>query len=394
MPRISYSPRRDLSRAPHRVVHYHAPVYDPSGYAQAARGYVLNLPNFGWQVKLHPASFWSSLSVPLSSEVLSRLKAMESFADLGFSNLHVYHMTPEFYPTHSFGIVKLGYVVTEVSQIHPLWVDRMNRMHTILTASQFCKEVFVKSGVSRPIYVVPHGFDPKVFYPASKPRHGPLNIISVFQWTVRKGWDVLLKAYLQAFSRDDNVRLFLVTYRSSVEPKEFDAIMKDYRSIVGDSPHPEVHFVKPFVPESALAELYRKCHVFVLPSRGEGFCLPALEAMACGCMPVVTDATAFPELVKPQWGRLIKVDKWVPCYGMPWIPWYRPEGSFKPHWVEPNVDHLADIFKWCLDNRDEVIALGEAAAKVAKENYTWSRVTALMSKVLEQALPKVPLRLA
>ena len=394
MPKVEYTPRRRSQPASRKVIHYHGPFYDPSGYAQAARGYALTLAELGWEVKIHPARFWSSLSVPLDPRVKMRLMSMESPSESSLGSLRLYHMTPEFYPTHSFGGVRTCYVVTEVSRIHPLWVDRINRMHTVFTASEFCKQVFIKSGVTRPIYVVPHGFDPNMYYPAGKLGRGPLRFISVFQWTIRKGFDVLLKAYLDAFKPEDDVELVLVTYRSNISEGEFKAIEADMKKIIEDRSHPKITMVRPFLAEKALADLYRGSHVFVLPSRGEGFCLPCLEAMACGCMPVVTDATALPELVRPDYGRLIKVNGWVECYGMPWIPWYRPAGGFRPQWVEPSVDSLADIMKWCYENRDEVVAKGAKAAKVARENYTWVKVTQRLSHALEKLLPEAALRVA
>lgn len=40
--------------------------------------------------------------------------------------------------------------------------------------------------------------------------------------------------------------------------------------------------------EAAMADFYHRCDIFVLPSRMEGFPLPPLEAMACGCAVVAT----------------------------------------------------------------------------------------------------------
>lgn len=52
-----------------------------------------------------------------------------------------------------------------------------------------------------------------------------------------------------------------------------------------------------FVPHSDLIALYSLAEVFVLPSLYEGFGLPPLEAMACGCPVIVSDRGSLPEIV-------------------------------------------------------------------------------------------------
>lgn len=51
------------------------------------------------------------------------------------------------------------------------------------------------------------------------------------------------------------------------------------------------------VPAADVAGLYRLAHVVAVPSRYEGFGLPAAEAMAYGAPVVAADATALPEVV-------------------------------------------------------------------------------------------------
>lgn len=52
-----------------------------------------------------------------------------------------------------------------------------------------------------------------------------------------------------------------------------------------------------YIPDPELAELYRSCKLFVFPSFHEGFGLPALEAMACGCATIGSNVTSIPEVI-------------------------------------------------------------------------------------------------
>lgn len=62
---------------------------------------------------------------------------------------------------------------------------------------------------------------------------------------------------------------------------------------------PALGVVMKLVPsptDSELVDLYRGALALLVPSRNEGFGLPALEAMACGCPVVAADTGALPEV--------------------------------------------------------------------------------------------------
>ncbi len=107
----------------------------------------------------------------------------------------------------------------------------------------------------------------------------------------RKGIDVLLDAFADVANEDPNVELWLAGQHGwGVEQVEARL-----------STHPAAARIRRlgFVHDEALAPLLRQAKAAVYPSRGEGFGLPVLEALACG-VPVVTSRdTVMQEVAGP-----------------------------------------------------------------------------------------------
>lgn len=59
---------------------------------------------------------------------------------------------------------------------------------------------------------------------------------------------------------------------------------------------PDVYNYRTGIPQRVIADLYRAADLVILPSRGEGFGLPLIEAQACGSLVAATDFGATREL--------------------------------------------------------------------------------------------------
>jgi len=169
-----------------------------------------------------------------------------------------------------------------------------------------------------PMYA-PIGFDPEVFYP--KPDAGRAFRESlVFQDPIdaddmfligsvginyqgdRKGFIVLMQAFKKFHEQHDNARLFLHTTAN----KQRDGI--NYAALAMDLgigewvawPHQERLWYGLY-SEEILSEIYSGFDVFCLPTRGEGFGMPVIEAQACGVPVIVTNNTSGSQLCKTGW---------------------------------------------------------------------------------------------
>lgn len=58
----------------------------------------------------------------------------------------------------------------------------------------------------------------------------------------------------------------------------------------------EKQIVQKYFEEKELGQFYKNAKCFVFPSAYEGFGIPVLEAMACGCPIILSNASSFPEV--------------------------------------------------------------------------------------------------
>lgn len=127
--------------------------------------------------------------------------------------------------------------------------------------------------------------------------------LSVFKWERRKGWDVLLDAYWQEFSPDDEVLLRLHSYVPSwvrgetnitrileeYAYKKYGKSLDEVAAVVWDTEGNDSSGLS----RADVRDLYASADAFVLPTRGEGWGLPIAEAMAME-LPVIVSNFSGP----------------------------------------------------------------------------------------------------
>jgi glycosyltransferase involved in cell wall biosynthesis len=110
------------------------------------------------------------------------------------------------------------------------------------------------------------------------------------------------------------------------------------------------------VPTDRLIELYRRAALCIVPSRYEGFGLPAAEALACGTPVVATHAGALPEVVG-DCGALVPAD---------------------------DAAALAAGIRSLLDAPEARAAMAERGRERIESLYAWPRIAAATAAVYEE----------
>ena len=103
------------------------------------------------------------------------------------------------------GDYKIGFTMLETDGIPPEWVRQANLMDEVWVPSRFNAGTFRRSGVTRPIYVIPLGVDRNYFHPAATHQcfDGVFSFLSVFEWGERKAPELLLRAFNAEFRSNE-----------------------------------------------------------------------------------------------------------------------------------------------------------------------------------------------
>ncbi|GJQ08703.1 hypothetical protein GpartN1_g1541.t1 [Galdieria partita] len=266
--------------------------------------------------------------------------------------------------------IKVGRAMFETTGVPQEWVKLLNStVDEIWVPSQFHKKTFSNNGVVKEkIRVVPQPIDHESFGTLPIQQRASLLgncanrfvFLSIFKWEVRKGVDILLKAYMQEFSAEDNVCLLLLTRGRGLSANEIkQRVMKFLsKNNINSSNLPQLEVFEPNKKDMLnLASLYVSVDAFVLPTRGEGWGRPIMEAMACGTPVIATNWSGQTEYLNEKTGFPIPVEQVVTyAEGPGFAELYRDElvisaASFKNQlWAKPSEQKFRSLMRWVFKN--------------------------------------------
>ncbi|KAK1948386.1 Ubiquitin conjugating enzyme E2 B [Phytophthora citrophthora] len=285
---------------------------------------------------------------------------------------------------------KVGRTMFETDRVPKGWPDRMNKMDEIWVPTKFQEKIFVDGGVKpEAVMVVPEVvdvdfFDPKkvekVYDLASETAFEMTEkttvYLSIFKWEERKAWRVLLKAYFEAFKAEDDVVLVLLTngyHTASSSAEDFMGVIEKFSiEAVGKKLNelPHIHVLPPHIPQAAMPSLYKAANAFVLPSRGEGWGRPHVEAMAMERPLIATFWSGTTEYMTEENSYPLEIDGLIELMQCMLYEQIK-EGAFRGHmWADPSVRHLKELLIRIKEHPEEAIAKGKRARKDMVEKYS------------------------
>ena len=373
----SFRRRRSPGRAPEVLWSGH--FYDLSGYAKLNRELLFRVANT-LRVSLHRGKVSTELNMvdPLTR---ARLDAHASEAVSAKAPLlQVY--TPV---VDVRGRCRICYTMTETQRIHKDFIGRLNDLYDeVWLPTQWNLDVAHDSGLKIPGKVMPLGVNPFLYrykedcvLPKcsllTTARAGVFEVPKGFVFVVsgvptfRKGFDVLVSAFEDAFADDPETSLILLTTYSKIATPRYDPFKG------GPAPtdrRARVYELTGQFTEHELSEIYSGCHAYVCASRGEGWDLPLTEAAACGLPVIAPLAYSHHEFLDEKVAFTFRPDGYKTFEGSEKISqWY--EGMPFAFFGQKAHDTLVDLMRFVKDNPGKAKGRAGLFLNRLQRMFTW-----------------------
>jgi len=253
------------------------------------------------------------------------------------------------------GVAYVGLTVWEASEIPEAVAMVLSELDMIIVPSEHAKKAFVTSGVSCPIRVVPHCYDP-IHWPEPTDdemdrveEHERYVFYSIATPIERKNLTGLMEGYFRAFEGRDDVVLRI---KSSADKSQLVEMAKAAveKAGIDKSKRPALKFFTKKWSIEKIRAFHLDGDCYVSATRGEGFGLCEMEARLCGSRVITTSWGAAPEVLlterefKNADGDCVSLvpSIEVPVFNMQGIGCYEPDQK----WAEPSIEALAGCMRW------------------------------------------------
>lgn len=383
---------------------WRGPVQEMSGYGTASREYALSLDRQGVDVRVET---YTQRGFPYTGRGRTggeggRLRALiDKRYAVNKPKVLIWHGSPWLIDTRNlrgtFDRILLN-TVWETNRIPASWIPVIQQFDGVCVPSRVNERAMRGSGITVPVFVVPHGVDTHSFRPDNeklrmKETDGKFVFVSVFDYQHRKNPETLLNAFWEQFTENDDVALVIKTSPGTRKGQGVppEAAIQEYKRRVGfGSKTARLVVLSRMLDPQTYRGLYTLGDAFVLPTRGEGVGLPFLEALASGVPVIATGWGGQMDFANDRNSFLVDYRLEEPFHSMNGkhaiAPLYRQlfprNGQL---WAEADLHDLKRKMKQAFDNPELCRQKGKQG-RTDMARWSWDRAGEAWKRVVEQVL--------
>lgn len=303
------------------------------------------------------------------------------------SGIRVCYCLPNRYKLDPKGI-NIGYTMWETDQYPRLWADHINRTCNYFFAG--CNSLVKsaeKAGISIPIIPVNATLDVNSWSPngntldISEIPPGSVKFLFIGNFIPRKNLEQLLLGFACAFDGYPDVALIIKTWSSSNDANGKkhigESIRHLYNKATGLHSKPKVSVITDILDENQIISLIRGCDVYTSVSKGEGFDLPMMQAMAMEKLIVTTRFLAHSDYLDDTNSIDVKYTL-TPC-----VDAMAPLYDSYQMWSAPDMEHYIAAL------RKAYISIKDGSSVQIKKNARQTIIDKYSNDVNTEALANI-----
>ena len=206
----------------------------------------------------------------------------------------------------------IGFPIFELTEFNATEISSLHHCDKIFVCSEWAKNIILENTTfaGDAVHVVPLGVDTDIFNPdASKSRSNTI-FFNCGKWEKRKGHDVILECFNEAFDYNDNVELWMMCDNPFIGDQN-----QEWQKLYKTSPlGGKIKVIPRQVRHEDVYNIMSQTDCGVFPARAEGWNLELLEMMACGKHVIATNYSAHTQFCSPSNCRLIEIDNLETAY--------------------------------------------------------------------------------
>ena len=284
---------------------------DGTGWAKASTYNALVLSKAGYDIYCKEIRY-NDRNITIEDEINNLLsKTSDDF------DVIIHHVLPKDYQ-YVGGAKNIGFVELETLNLSDkIWLKNLSMMDEILVPNEASKKCLINSGCTKPIKIFNHSFNYNRVVNSNSPAfvqelNNNFNFIFVGEFSKRKNPEALVRAFQNEFSYIEPVNLILKTNTPVDNINQFTQNIK--QNMKNSQRYKKELIISDYLSEDVLWAIMKQCHAFMMPSYGEAWCYPAMEAMALGLPIIYTEGIGIEHYANTNPNYAVK-SKVVPCYG-------------------------------------------------------------------------------
>jgi glycosyltransferase involved in cell wall biosynthesis len=266
----------------------------------------------------------------------------------------------------------IQWVVSESTRVPPTIMSTMQAADQVWVPSAWGRDQLIANGLDAELcHVVPEGVNSAQYHPYYARVESPiLSYLIAGKYELRKSIIETVAAWHQEFGNDPAVELVVKTNHFVNQTDKYNELsgwiesqgMTNVRVLWGSA------------AQADMIDLYQQSHIFVLPTKGEGWGLPLIEAAAVGLPIITTMHSAHTEFLQHIPSSVIPVEyDMVPIACEEYKFFYPVEDGNWGQWAQPRIASIRSALRTARNNYITLQSRAFANSSIIRDAFSWER---------------------